>query len=230
MDGRSRARIAQVAAIVGTLAITVTSIATALVYRGTAGEAYSPLNHWVSELGQRSVSRAATLFDLGLIVAGICFAIFVVGLVTAVPGRLRIAWGATGVVAGVAGALVGVFPMDDLAPHSVAALTFFVLGWLTVLLASVDLLRRRDPRFPRWLGVIAAIATAAFVLFMAALFTDPRMTGDVLAAPEARPAVWPASILEWWVVVSVVGWTLATALTWMAADRRRAAATKEDGR
>lgn len=229
MDGRRWARTAQVAAIVGTLAITGASLATAFVYTGTAGEPYSPLNHWVSELGQRSASQAAALFDLGLIVSGICFVIFVAGLVTAVPGRLRIAWGATGVVAGVAGAFVGVFPMDDLAPHSVAALTFFVLGWLTVLVASLDLVRQRDPRFPRWLAGIAAITTVAFVLFMVALFTDPRMTGDVLAAPEVRPAVWPASILEWAVVVSVVGWTLATALAWMLADRR-AAATKEGRR
>jgi hypothetical membrane protein len=220
MDERARSLVAQVAAIVGTLTITIASVVTALVYTGTAGEPYSPLDHWVSELGQTSVSRAAPLFNAGLVVAGACFVVFVAGLAMAVPGRFRIVWAATGVVAGVAGALVGVFPMDDLRPHAAAALTFFVLGWLTVLLATIDLVRRRDPRFPRWLGAIAAAATVGFVLFMAALFSDPRTTDEVLAAPDARPAIWIAPVLEWSVVVAVVGWTLATARAWMVADRR----------
>jgi hypothetical membrane protein len=226
MGGRMEARIAQVAAIVGVVALTVASVVTALAYTGAKGEPYSPLDHWVSELGQTSVSQAAAVFNVGLIVGGICFAVFVVGLAMAVPGRPRYAWGTTGVVAGVAGALVGVFPMDDIGPHSAAALTFFVLGWLTVGFASIDLLRRPDPRFPRWLAVIGAIATVCFVLFMVALFTDPLVGEDALAVPEMRPDVWPASILEWSVVAAIVAWTLATALAWIAADRRAAAAVR----
>ena len=226
MNGRAGARVAQVAAIVGFVALTVASVVTAFVYTGTKGEPYSPLDHWVSELGQTSVSRAAAVFNVGLIVGGLCFAVFVVGLAMAVSGRLRYAWGTTGVVAGVAGALVGVFPMDDLGPHSAVALTFFVLGWLTVALASIDLLRRPDPRFPRWLAVIGAIATVSFVLFMAALFTDPLVRDDALAVPEMRPEVWPASILEWSVIAAIVAWTLATALTWIAADRRAGVALR----
>jgi hypothetical membrane protein len=224
VEARTRARVAQVAAIVGVGALTVGSVVTAIVYTGSAGEPYSPLNHWVSELGELSVSRAAPLFNAGLVVGGLCFAVFVAGLAASVPGRSRFAWAVTGVIAGVAGALVGLFPMDDLRPHSVAALTFFCLGWLTVALASIDLARRRDPRFPRWLGGIGALATGFFVLFMASLFADTRTTGEVLAAPDARPDVWAASVLEWAVVLSIATWALATALAWMTADRRALAA------
>ena len=220
MDGATRARIAQVAAIVGVTALTVAAIVTAIVYTGSAGEPYSPLNHWVSELGELSVSRAAPLFIAGLVVGGACFAVFVAGLAASVPGRLRYTWAATGVAAGVAGALVGLFPMDDLRPHATAALTFFCFGWLTVALASVDFVRRADPRFPRWLAAIGALATGFFVLFMASLFADTRSTREVLAAPDARPDIWLASILEWAVVLSIATWALATALAWMAADRR----------
>jgi hypothetical membrane protein len=220
MNGRTRARVAQVAAIVGVLALTVASVVTASVYTGAKGEPYSPLNHWVSELGQTSVSQAAAVFNVGLVVGGLCFAVFVVGLAASLRGRTRYAWGTTGLVAGVAGALVGAFPMDDIGPHSIAAMTFFVLGWLTVAVASIDLVRRPDPRFPRWLAVIGALATVCFVLFMAALFTDPLVREDALAAPGVRPDVWLAPILEWSVVVAIVAWTLATALAWVAADRR----------
>jgi hypothetical membrane protein len=226
MEVRARGRVAQVAAVVGVLALTVASVVTAFVYTGTNGEPYSPLDHWVSELGQTSVSQAAAVFNVGLVVGGICFALFVAGLAASLAGRLRYAWGTTGVVAGIAGAFVGVFPMDHLGPHSIAAMTFFVLGWLTVALASIDFVRRRDPRFPRWLAVIGALATVCFVLFMAALFTDPVVGDDALAAPRMRPDVWLAPILEWSVVVSVVGWTLATALAWIAADRGAGAAVR----
>jgi hypothetical membrane protein len=219
VDERRRSLIAQVAAIVGVLALAVGSVATMLVYTGTHGERYSPLDHWVSELGQTSVSQTALLFNVCLVVGGTCFAVFMASLAMAFPGRLRYAWGTIGVVAGVSGALVGVFPMDQLTMHSIVALSFFVLGSLSVALASIDLARRPDPRFPRWLAVIGAAVTVCFVLFMVALFTDPTSGRDVLAAPDARPDVWVAAILEWSVVIGVLVWTLATALTWLRADR-----------
>ena len=36
-------------------------LATALVYRGYEGEAYSPLSHFISELGEVAMSRLAWL-------------------------------------------------------------------------------------------------------------------------------------------------------------------------
>jgi hypothetical membrane protein len=224
MDERTRSRDAQAAAIVGVIALGVGSLVTALAYTGTGGERYSPLNHWVSELGQTSVSQAAPFFNICLIVGGTCFAAFMAILAMSIPGRLRYAWGAIGVVAGVSGALVGVFPMDQLTVHSIVALSFFVLGSLSVAIASIDLARRPDQRFPRWLAVIGAVVTVCFVLFMVALFTDPTSGRDVLAAPDARPDVWVAAILEWSVVIGVLVWTLATALAWLRADRADRAA------
>ena len=230
MDDRMRARIPQALALVGEGAITVGSVAAALLYTGTQGEPYSPLNHWVSELGQVSVSQGAWLFNLGLIVAGLCFVAFIVGLAAAVPGRLRFAWAAVGVIAGIGGALVGVFPMDQLAIHSVVALTFFFLSPVTVALASIDLWRLRDARFPRWHSVIGAVVVVIVVAFLFVTFTDPTTsTSNVLAAPETRPAFWLAPTLEWAVIVGVMAWTLLVALAWIRADRRAAAGVAAAG-
>ena len=224
MDDRTRGRVAQAAAIIGVVAITLGSVGAALLYTGTQGESYSPSNHWVSELGQVSVSRGAPLFNVGLIVAGVCFAIFIVGLAAAVPGRVRYAWAAIGVVAGLAGALVGVFPMDQLAIHSVVAMTFFLLSPVTVALASIDIWRLRDARFPRWLAVVGAFVVVLVVAFLYVAFTDPvTSTSDVLAAPETRPQLWLSPTLEWSVVVGVMAWTLLVAVAWIRADRRVAA-------
>ena len=226
MDARARARVAQVAALVGVSAIGIRSVITALVYTGSQGEPYSPLNHWVSELGQTSVSQAAWLFNLGLIVAGLCFAVFMALFAASTTGSLRYLWGSLGIVGGVSGALVGVFPMDHLQVHGWVALGFFFLGPSSVALASVDLLRRRDPRLPAWIGILGIAALVVLILFLVAMFTDPIMSqGAKLAAPADRPAFWLASTLEWAVVVGVLLWTLLAAVGWFRADRRAVRAT-----
>jgi hypothetical membrane protein len=220
MDARMRAHIAQAAALVGVAAIAVGSLVTALVYTGSRGEAYSPFNHWVSELGQTSVSQASLLFNVGLFVSGLCFAVFMALFAASGTGRPRHLWGFLGIVGGVSGALVGVFPMDQLQVHGLVAMGFFFLGPSSVALASLDLLRRHDPRLPRWVGVLGIAVVVVLVLFLVSLVTDPIMRGgDALAAPDQRPAFWLASTLEWAVVVGVLLWTFLAAVSWIRADR-----------
>ena len=60
-----------------------------------------------------------------------------IGLAATRTGRLRYLYGALGAVAGLAGAGVGVFPMNELGTHALVALTFFNLGWIVVA-ARVD--------------------------------------------------------------------------------------------
>ena len=64
-----------------------------------------------------------------------------VGLAAAGQGWLRYALrAASASIAGIGGAFVGVFPMDYLGAHSLAALTFFILG-LVDRPAGLDRLR-----------------------------------------------------------------------------------------
>ncbi len=217
MTGRTRTRLGSAAAFTGVAAITIGSVVAALAYAGSHGESYSPLNHWVSELGERGVSSLAPVFNLGLIVGGVGYAVFMALLAASSNGRVRWAWGAIGVVAGVGGLLVGVFPMNDAVRHALAALTFFNLGWIAVGLATLDLLARRDPRFPRWLGVIAALTVLAFTGFLVSLRIDPHLAEEQLAAPPARPGLWIVPTLEWVVVVGIVAWTALAAWCWRRA-------------
>ena len=103
--------------MIGSAFFLVASVAAALVYSGTSGEGYSPLNHWVSELGELGVSQLAFVFDLGLVVGGICLAVFMTALGVARGGRLAWIYVPLGIVSGVAGALVGVFPMNQIGVH-----------------------------------------------------------------------------------------------------------------
>jgi hypothetical membrane protein len=203
------------AGIVGASVIGLGSVVTAVVYRGADGEPYSPLNHFVSELGELAQSERAGIFNVSLIVGGVCFAVFMSGLAASRPGRLRLAAGGVGVVAGIGGSFVGVFPMDYLTQHSAAAMTFFNLGWIAVGLASLDFVLRPDPRFPRWLAIVGAATVAAFIGFLRELGASTE--SGRLASAEARPQVWALTTLEWLTIAGIVGWVLLVGVSWLRA-------------
>src|SRR6187397_2957825 len=110
-------RIGPGAGMFGSVVLAFLSAVAALVYTGTQGEGFSPLNHWISELGEMSVSEMGFLFNVGIFVSGICLAIFMTTL--GVTRRTRLAWlyVPVGILSGVGGAFVGVFPMDSGGPH-----------------------------------------------------------------------------------------------------------------
>lgn len=216
---RRRARVGIAAAWIGTGAIALGSLLAAVAYGGRAGEAYSPVNHFVSELGEPGVSALAAVFNAGLMVGGAGFVVFMAMLACSLDGRLRWLWGPVGVAAGVGGFLVGVFPMDHIAQHTSAAMAFFNLGWIAVALASLDIARRRDPRFPRWLALVGLATVAAFIGFLVEVSRVPPSAGHILASPADRPAFWLLTTLEWAVIVGILAWTFLTATTWWRVER-----------
>jgi hypothetical membrane protein len=215
-------RVAATAGILGASVIGLGSVVTAAVYRGADGEPYNPLNQFVSELGELAHSQLAGVFNLSVIVGGVCFAVFMSGFAASRPGRLRLLAGGIGIVAGLGGSFVGVFPMDYLAQHSVAAMTFFNLGWIAVGLASLDFAVHRDPRFPPWLAVVGLATVAAFIGFLRELGASTTASGR-LASPEILPDAWAVPTLEWLTIVGIVGWVLLVGISWLRAGSGAAA-------
>ena len=146
---------------------------------------------------------------------GLCFAGFIAILGWTRGGALAWLYALIGVVAGIAGMFVGIYPMNNLDLHGLAALSFFNLGWICVGLASLDIYRRPETRFPRWLAWIGVFTVAAFIGFLIVLL--PLIGGEGLGAPENRPDVWVVSILEWAVIAGILAWTFATSITWWRA-------------
>lgn len=198
-----------VAGMVGALAITFGSVAAALAYRGSEGEAYSPLNHWISELGQLGVSSLAMIFNVGLMVGGACLALFMLGLAASRTGRLRYAFGPIGAISGIAGIFVGIAPMNYIGPHTIAAQTFFNLGWIAVGLASIDFLRHPDPRFPRGLSLLGGLTVAAFISFLIVFYQPDTTTGH----PPFRLVM----TLEWLVLAGMIAWVFLASWRWLRA-------------
>jgi hypothetical membrane protein len=217
------------AGLLSVLAMTIACILPVLSYRGLDGEPYSPLNHWISELGQIGVSAGATAFNWGLMFSGAGFFLFVAGLAMTSPSRLRWIYGPIGVLAGIGGVFVGVYPMNNADLHVIAASTFFNLGWVFVALASLAFVRHREPRHPVWLAGLGVGSVAAFIAFLVSLRTDEfsrqRMASS--GAITGRPDVWIAPILEWATLISIMAWVLLTSVAWFRALARESSGTAQ---
>ncbi|MBN2085635.1 MAG: DUF998 domain-containing protein [Anaerolineales bacterium] len=187
------------------------------IYIGRAGEKYSVLNHFVSELGEEGVSRGAGVFNRGLIAAGALFIPFTLGLGLS----MHTVWAILGMIAGLWTAvclmLIGMFPMNRLKPHIFAALSFFDGGLATILLFTIGfwLLPAGSEMLPRGMHWIGIVCILIYIVFLA---QNPRLAvnnaADFLQQNplKGRPKIWMMPITEWLVVLVSTLWYLSTAL------------------
>jgi hypothetical membrane protein len=187
---------------------------TALAYVGTADERYSPVNHWVSELGEVGVSELATVFNIGLILGGACIAVYMLGVALTMRGWMRWLFGGIGVLTGLSGVLVGIFPINNLNVHAFVALIFFNTGLLAVALFSLYALFSTTRAYPRTLALPGVPTVAAFVLFLGQVgiaMRDPAFS-FAAPAPATRLDFWLVAIYEWLVIVFVILWVFIVSL------------------
>ena len=187
----------------------------ALVYRGKQGQPYSPLNHFISELGEVGVSKLAWVFNLCLILSGLCLLPASLGFGLMLPGFFAKLGMLAGMVTALGLSFVGIFSMNNLKPHGTAAMTFFRGGLVMVLsftlaIALQDASALLLPRAYALAGLPAIFAFASFLLLMA---KAAQPASDSLNPLEGtRPKVWLMPILEWGVFFGIVAWFLLIAL------------------
>jgi hypothetical membrane protein len=198
--------------ITGCALIVVAVAIAGMTYRGSQGEHFSLLNHYVSELGRQGVSQGAWIFNAAMIASGVMFIPFVIGLGI----RLGSRWGYAGMIAGICtGALcagVGIFPMNRLAGHIFSAVWFFRLGLLTVSLFGIAILlqkkgKERIPKSAAVISLLAALAYGAFIV-LGRLDEAPGMTTLNPDIFTRRPDFWLMPFLEWTVFFATVLWFL----------------------
>lgn len=187
------------------------AIAAALPYRGYAGEGYSPLNHFISELGEIGVSRLAWVYNLGLVVGGLGLGGFLVMVSRMMSGRIRLVFLAVSVVASLAGAMCGLFPMEYLSTHRLVSGIFFLTGWLVAATFTIWLAVYRPVEFPGWLTSPGVAVVIVFMAFIGVYAT--YHPADANAHILTRPEVWTVPLLEWAALLSLLAWMACVAAT-----------------
>ena len=185
-------------------------IVAAMPYRGYEGDAYSPLNHFISELGEIAASRLAWVFNLGIVLGGVGLGTFLLLLTSRVSGRFRPALVVAGAVAGASGALIGIFPMDYLGTHRLVSEVFFLSGWMVAGIFSWWLVVTPRTGFPRWLVVPGAAVVAISLTFIADYTT--YVGTDPASRIVNRPDFWSIPFLEWASLLSLLGWFVCVSL------------------
>jgi hypothetical membrane protein len=186
-------------------------VVAAIPYQGTAGEAYSPLNHFISELGETPVSRLAPVFNVCLVIGGAGMAMFLLLLANRLTGLFRAALFIVGAVAGVSGALVGVFPMNDHAPHRLASSVFFLTGWLLAAIISAWIMAGRRPALPRWLLVPGGIVIAVSAVFIP-VYSAYRPSNPDGPLTNRPAGLWPVAALEWASLLALLAWFVCVSI------------------
>lgn len=191
-------------------------------YVGKAGESYSFLNHYISELGQVGVSHLAPLFNSGLILGGFVSIIFMVGLGMYVRNTAaKIAMG-VGVFSGIACILVGYFPMNTLYMHTIVATCFFVSGMLMVAIFSVSIARQKEGKIPKLFSIVGVVVAGVFIAFLVDAFVTGHGFGHgPLRVISTRPHIWWRTILEWSVFFAIIGWVLLISICMYIMNRKR---------
>ena len=198
----------------GSLIALLVVIISGIAYRGKLGQRYSPLNHYISELGELGISRLAWVFNLGLILTGLCLLPACLSLGFLLPGFWAKLAMAAGIVAAISVSLVGVFPMNNLKAHAFVAMSYFRSGLVMVILFTlVVIFQKNPPVMPRLyalVGVPAILAYASFLIY--GPIHDRKMEGIEDPLGQPRPRVWWVTFIEWMVFFTTIPWFLVMAL------------------
>lgn len=206
--------------VLGCVVITTVIISAAAVYRGVNGQHYSLLNHYISELGEVGVSRRAQVFNIGMMLAGLLFIPFTLGLGLTIDNLWGLLGSLAGLWAGVSCFLVGVFPMNNLTPHSRVAISYFRAGLVTILFFSIALFTQApgstvNATWTRLAGIPAIFSYASFLALSLGKKppADAEPPGDVAVVQE-RPRYLLAPTLEWLVFITTIFWFLAVSISY----------------
>jgi hypothetical protein len=189
--------------IIGSIIGFVFILTPQIFYTGTMGESFSMFNHYVSELGELGVSEFAMMFNIGMMLAGIFFFPFMVGLGVYLENILGKIAGLVGAFSALSIYLVGIYPMNNAVMHGITAISFFLSGLVMAVLWAFAILAQKNAKIPKILSLGGFINAGIFALF---LYGPWESFGSI------RPAFSMRVILEWAIYFGIVSYMFILAL------------------
>jgi len=210
----------QLLALTGALFAILGSLIAGFAYRGKDGESYSILNHFISELGEVGVSRRAWAFNWGLILSGPFVLLACISLGMLIPGVWSKVGMAAGIVCSISLSLVGVYPMNNLTPHSRAATAYFRSGlgmviFFTLAVALQPGSSQLLPPLYSLAGLPAILSFSFFLVYSGIVFRKAKAVDpptDPPPAPPPRPRFWGLAFSEWTIFLTIVPFFFIIAL------------------
>ncbi|TFH01192.1 MAG: DUF998 domain-containing protein [Candidatus Thorarchaeota archaeon] len=189
--------------IIGSIIGLVLILTPQLFYTGTMGESFSMFNHYVSELGELGVSEFAMMFNIGLMLAGILFIPFMIGLGLYLDNFIGKIAAVVGAFSALSIYLVGIYPMNNVVMHGITAISFFLSGLVMTVLWALAILVQKKVRIPKILSLGGFINAAIFALF---LYGSGEGFGAI------RPEFSLRVTLEWAIYFAIVSYMFILAL------------------
>ncbi len=174
-----------------------------LFYEGSLGEPYSMFIFYISMLGEIGVSELAWMFNLGMILAGILFIPFMIGLGFYIDNIISKITMLIGIFSCVSIVFVGIYPMNYGYEHMISAMSFFLSGMVMTLFWALAILAQKEVRIHKGLSLGGFLNMALFMLF---LYGPWEQMGWV------TPEFSMHATLEWAIYFAIVGYLLVLSI------------------
>ena len=167
------------------------------------GEPFSMFNHTVSELGELGVSEFAMMFNIGMMLAGILFFPFMIGLGLYLENIIGKIAAIVGAFSALSIYLVGIYPMNNATMHGITAISFFLSGLVMTVLWALAILAQKNVKIPKIFSLGGFINAVIFALFL---------FGPWGSYEETRPVFSMRITLEWAIYFAIVSYLFILAL------------------
>lgn len=160
-------------------------------------------------MGEVGVSRLSWVFNLSLVITGLCLLSACVSLGLILPGLLAKIGIAFGVVCSLSLSLVGVFPMNKIEPHAFAAMTYFRAGLVMVALFSLAIVFQPGSEviISRWYAMAGLPPLLSFTAFLILARVNSQKESAALEVEETeREEVSLIVVAEWAIFITLVVW------------------------
>jgi len=212
------ARIAPIAGIAGCFIIASGAFASVVHYLGS--EAYSPSNHFISELGMAAASSYAHEFNLSLKIGGMFLLVFGLALGRYLQRSVVAKYATvTSTIASLSFAAIGVYPANVWTPHMIAAGTFFTSAMIAIVLFSYCIWKNRQRHLHRFITIQGFIIASLYFIVLAwpkqLLIQHVHGSADFI-----RPDIWGLTVLEWAYCLLISSWILAVSADMLYVTRK----------